>query len=147
MTTAEKVELAFIPCVGMIVWTLATYFPATMGLGTLVLWASALLLLQGLVRDSWLLRKTKQDTQTGSIRMLSCICVESTVGVTGVVLGLVLLGAGLSEFVVMNRWEWCLATIVVMTIGFAVKDYVFGWRPFRILRIKDHSSIVFTWKK
>ena len=117
-----------------------------MGTGTLLLWASALLLFQSLVRDVWLLRRAKQAVQTMPMRKLSCLCVESTVGVTGVVTGIVLLGIGWDHSVIMTRWTWSLLGIITMTIGFIIKDYVFGWNPWRIRRDNDHLSIVFTWK-
>ena len=147
MTTDEKVELALIPVVGLTVRIFAHAFPTKMGVGTLVLWASALLLFQSLVRDVWLLRKAKQAAQTVPVRKLSCMCIESTAGVTGVIIGMVLLGVGLDKSLGLDRWVWSLLATMSMIIGFLIKDYVFEWNPWRIRRDRDHLSIVFTWKK
>ena len=59
MTTAEKIEGALIPVLGVSVWMVAPEGPMKTNAGTLLLWSSALLLFQSLVRDLWLLRKAK----------------------------------------------------------------------------------------
>ena len=146
MTTYEKVELALIPVFGVVVWTLTPELPSKMGVGTLLLWASALLLFQGLVRDVWLLRKAKVAKQTAPVRKLSCMCVESTVGAIGVIIGMALLGVDLDKLVGMNRCAWSLLPMLTVSIGFVIKELVVTWNPWRILREKDHLNIVFTWK-
>ena len=146
MTTAEKIEGALIPVLGVSVWMVAPEESRKMDVGTLLLWASALLLFQSLVRDLWLLRKAKMTNRTNPVRKMRCMCVESTVGVSGVIFGGVLLGTGISHAIVMHGWIWVLLTTATMAVGFIVKDYVFEWNPLRIRRDKDHTSIVFTWK-
>ena len=146
MTTAEKVELGLIPVLGVSVWMVAPEESRRMDVGTLLLWASASLLFQSLVRDLWLLRKAKLADQTNPVRKMRCMCVESTIGVSGVIFGGVLLGTGLHHSILMHRWTWTLLTATTMAGGFIVKDYVFEWNPLRIRRDKDHMSIVFTWK-
>ena len=147
MTTAERIELALIPLVGVAVWLIAERLPAHIGIGSLLLAASVLLLLQGLIRDLWLLFKRRQDCQTGPRQEALCMCVESTVGVTGVVAGLVILGSAADATLSVSQLLACLLTVTVLAIGFAIKDFVLEWRPFRIRRDKDHVNIVFSWKR
>jgi len=146
MTTAEKIELVLIPILGLSIWLMATELPASVSVGTLLLGASVILLLQSLIRDLWLLAKQKRATLLIPPREGRCMCVESTVGSTGVAVGLVVLGSGIDWSVSMEGWNWCFLVVLVMAIGFAIKDYVFEWSPFRIRRDKDHVNIVFTWK-
>ena len=146
MTTAEKIELALIPIIGIGFWLIASFFPDRMSIGSLLINTSALLLLQGFFRDLWLLsqqKKTSPDLQ----RKMQCMCAESTFGMTGILLGIILLGVGIDLAVPMPQWGWSVLVMVVMTVGFAIKDYVIEWNPFRLYKDIDHINIVFTWKK
>jgi hypothetical protein len=146
MTTAEKIEVILIPLAGAAIWLMREWLPADIGIGSLLLASSVLLLLQGLFRDLWLLFKRKQDTQSGTQQEVLCMCVESTVGVMGVVAGIVIFGSAINRPVQMNSWIWSLLAVAVLTIGFAMKDFIFEWRPFRIRRDKNHLNIIFSWK-
>jgi hypothetical protein len=146
MTTAEKVELALILVFGAGLWLMAPELPDKLDVGNLVLGTSALLLLQSLIRDLWLLAREKRAAQRSPRRKARCMCVESTVGATGIIVGIVLLGSGIDGSVVMNDWMWTPLVMVVMGIGFVIKDYVLEWGPLRVRRDRDHMNIVFTWK-
>ena len=146
MTTAEKSEIALIVLVGGCTWLVGTWLPQYIGIGSLLLASSVLLLLQGLLRDLWLLSQRKTTEQPGERQELLCMCVESTVGVTGVVAGLIILGSALNWPVPMTPWLWSLLATSVLVIGFAFKDLIFEFRPFRVRRDKDHLNIVFSWK-
>ena len=74
------------------------------------------------------------------------MCVESTIGVTGVVTGLAVLGSALDATLALGPEARGAIAVVVLAIGFAIKDLVFELRPFRIRRDKDHLNIVFRWK-
>ena len=147
MTTAEKIELAVIPLAGCALWLLALVLPGVADVGTLLLWAAALFLFQGLLRDFWLLALQRRATLPGGRRKERCMCVESTVGVTGVIAGLALPCLGWHRLVVMDGWSWSLSGMAVVAAGFALKDYVVFWRPLRLRREKDHVNIIFTWQK
>jgi hypothetical protein len=147
MTIAEKVELALIPVLGTGVWLLATNLPKMVSSGRLLLMASAIFLLQSLVRDLWLLVKAKQAIKSNVPKAAQCMCAESIVGVTGVVVGICLLGFEIDQSIAIENGMWGLLIIVVMTMGFAIKDYVIEWHPMRIRRDKDHMNIIFTWKR
>ena len=146
MTTPEKVELALIPVFGAGLWLMAPELPKKLGVGDLLLGTSVLLLLQSLIRDLWLLTREKRAAQLSPRRKARCMCVESTVGATGVIVAIVLLGSGIDRSVVMNDWMWSPLAMVILGIGFVIKDYVLEWGPLRVRRDRDHVNIVFTWK-
>jgi hypothetical protein len=146
MTTAEEIEVTLIPFVGAAIWLMGKWLPTDIGIGSLLIASSVLLLFQGLLRDLWLLSKRKRDTQFGERQEALCMCVESTVGVTGVVAGLIVLGSAINWPVPMSPWIWSVLAVAIFIIGFAIKDFIFEWRPFRIRRDKDHLNIVFSWK-
>ncbi|MEN9309885.1 MAG: hypothetical protein RLY77_10 [Pseudomonadota bacterium] len=147
MTAAEKTELALIPLVGVIVWRCAEHLPARIGIGFLLLAVSVLLLFQGLIRDVWLLFKQRQQSRNGVRQTALCMCVESTVGVTGVVAGLILAGAAADAKIFVSQLLWSILAVAVLAGGFAIKDFVFAWHPFRLRRDKDHVNLVFSWRK
>ena len=146
MTVVERIELALIPVMGITFWFLTPILPDKLPAGRLLLLASALLLFQSLVRDVWFLsRKGRGEQELG--RAARCMCIESTVGATGIVVGAILLGAGIGQLVSMSDWSWSVLIMLVLSGGFLMKDYVVEWSPWRIRRDKDHMKIVFTWKK
>lgn len=147
MTLAEKIELALIPTFGIGVWLVAPGLPNTVGAGKLLLATSALLLFESLVRDLSLLIRDRRVEKSSPPRKERCLCVESTVGITGVIAGLVLSGSTIVHSVPMSHWTWSLLVMTIMILGFWIKDYVVEWGPIRIRRDKDHMNMIFTWKK
>jgi hypothetical protein len=147
MTVAEKTELPLIPITGIIVWFIAPLLPDVLNAGLLLLGVSALLLLQGLVPDLWLLANKRGNPQPDLQRKIRCMCAESTFGTTGIIIGAAILGAGIDYSIGLIQLGWCILFVVVMTIGFLIKDYVIEWNPFHLRKDKDHINIVFTWKK
>lgn len=146
MTKAEKAELFFIPVSGITFWVITPFIPEQLSLGHLFLYASALLLFQSLVRDLLLLNTMKSRESSSSTKSAQCMCIESTVGMTGIVLGALLLGIGVAVSISMTEWYWSLMAMVVTGSGFLIKDYVFEWNPWRIRQDKDHMNIIVKWK-
>ncbi len=148
MSPAEKCELSLVPLLAATAWILAPLLPTTLSLGHLFLACSVLLLLQSLIRDLWLLAsmRRREKTEPGK-KKAACMCVESTVGLAGVVTGLALLAVGFTQTVAINRWGWGGVVLSVTGIGFLIKDFVFEWSPWRIRRDRDHMNIIFTWKR
>ena len=146
MTGAERIELAIIPIIGLGIFYLAAVFPDDIPAGRLFLAMSALILFQSLLRDLWLLSRQRSDEQTHGVSA-QCMCIESTVGMTGILIGAVILGAGIGEPVSMGDWSWSILVMAILSCGFLMKDFVFEWNPWRIRRDKNHLNIVFTWKK
>lgn len=147
MTIAEKIELALISIIGMSLWFFASELPHRISIGQLLLGMSAFLLFQSLIRDLWLLARKTGMPPAGLQRKIQCMCAESTIGMTGVIFGIILLGVGIDYSVTIPNWGWSILVMVMMTIGLMIKDYVMEWNPFRIYKDLDHINIVFTWKK
>jgi hypothetical protein len=75
------------------------------------------------------------------------MCVESAVGLSGV-----LIGAGLTAFALgpelhLGPGGVTLGVATVLAGGFLLKDFVFEWAPCRIYREKDHATLHFRWKR
>ncbi len=147
MEISELIELALIPILAAGAWLASAVLPRSIELGKLLLWASALLLLQSLLRDLWLLAKARRKPMTNPPRVAQCMCVESMIGMTGVVVGLLLFSFGLGKTIPMPRWGWCAFVLVVMGVGFAIKDLVLEKGPWRVRREKDHVNIIVKWRK
>ncbi|MCF8056965.1 MAG: hypothetical protein K9K37_10040 [Desulfocapsa sp.] len=69
------------------------------------------------------------------------MCLESTVGAIGVVMGIVVLISAIKHSVFMDNWSWSFLVMAVMAMSYLTKDFVLAWNPFRILRDKDHMNI------
>ena len=80
MTHAERIELALIPVAAAAAWAMAARLPTAPGVGTLLLVGAVLLLLQGLLRDLWLLWRRGRQPPAGQPRRMACLCLESTLG-------------------------------------------------------------------
>lgn len=142
MTHAERTELALIPVAAVAAWAMAARLPAAPDVGTLLLVGAVLLLLQGLLRDLWLLWRRRTAPPAGQPRRMACLCLESTLGSTGVLAGLVVLGSGLPWRLALPAWCWGLLVGGVLALGFAIKDLVIALRPLRLVRDPDHLNIV-----
>lgn len=146
MAIAEKVELGLIPLLGAAAG-LAVVLPGRIGLGQLLLCGSALLLFQSLARDLWLLARARRQASVSPPRIARCMCAESMIGMTGIVIGLALFSFGLGRPIVMQRWSWGVFVVAVLGGGFAMKDYVVEAKPWRLRRDKDHINIIVRWRK
>jgi hypothetical protein len=146
MTVAEKVELGLLPALAVASWLIAPILPSHVGIGELLVGGSALLLFQSLVRDLWLLASSKRKPKANPERVARCMCVESTVGTTGIVIGFLLLNWKLGKQVAIERWGWSLLAILFLGAGFLIKDYVLELKPWRIRKDKDHVNIIVRWK-
>jgi hypothetical protein len=147
MTKREKAELVLILLAGCGAFSIAALLPAQLSIGNLLLMMSALLLLQSLIRDVSILIDTRRVEQSSAIKTMRCMCLESTIGMTGIVVGAGILGLGIDPQVVMGQWEWALAAVLTLGTGFAIKDFILQTNPWRIVREKNHLNIVFSWKK
>jgi hypothetical protein len=147
MNIAEIVEFSLIPAIGLGVWWWSAALPAHVEVGKLLLWASALLLLQSLLRDVWLLAKSRRKARLNPPRVAQCMCVESMIGMSGVVMGLLLFSFGIGKSVIMERWTWSTFAMVVLVVGFVIKDYVLEAKPWRLRRDKDHVNLIVKWRK
>ena len=74
------------------------------------------------------------------------MCLESTVGLSGVVAGVVFTVAGAPSVVAVAEWVWPMAGALVWLAGYAMKDVVIQWSPWKLRRVKDHGSLIVRWR-
>lgn len=144
MRAQEWVELAAIFGLGVLTYVAAeAWLPQSISVGRLTLYLSALLLAQSLVRDLYLLsQKRKEGAEAAAAQ---CMCIESTVGGVGIIAGALLMLLATSASISMTATVWAIAILFTTLVGFGVKDYVFGWNPWRIEKDRDHMNIIFKW--
>lgn len=140
----EKVELALIPVAVAAVGLAGRWLPAQLGTGSLLVVACLAWLVQGGLRDLWLLYLLKSQP-VAVPRRLACMCLESSLGLTGIVIGIVLALCNFGGQHTLTPGRWMLLAALVFTTGFLAKDLVISWRPLGVRRDPDHHSIVFTW--
>ena len=75
------------------------------------------------------------------------MCVESTVGASGVVAGLVVFGSAIDATIALQPLATGLLVAGILAVGFAIKDFVIELRPLRIRRDRDHLNIVVHWRR
>ena len=149
MTKLEKTELAMIPLSGLIAYLISAELPWQISVGNALLMFSALLLLQSLIRDLAILflrRKDSAQVVPLAPKVMQCLCVESAIGMTGVLVGVGILGLGISQQIQMDKLSWGFSVACLVGVGFAIKDFVVQTKPWRIFRDKDHINIVVSWK-
>jgi hypothetical protein len=147
LTIGEKIELALIPVISLAFYLVAPLLPKQIALGSLLLFAFAMLLTQSLLRDLWLLANMRPEASHEPGTAAQCMCVESAVGATGVLAGIVVLGAGIGHPIAMPGWAWALCILAVGLSGYSIKDFVFEWNPWSVRREKNHMNIIVRWKK
>ncbi len=146
MRTRERFELALIFFVSGSAALLGPLFPASLSVGALCLLAASVLLAQSLVRDLALIYVSRNEARGETSRTAKCMCVESMLGFSGVILGVLLLLSATGGSVAMNRWDWCAMAAVSLVAGFLLKDWVITWRPWGVTREKDHLNLIVRWR-
>ncbi len=163
MTIIEKSEVILIFVITILLLLFGQLlFPTSISVSHLVLYSAALLLLQGLIRDLCLLffkrfllntRQGKSETsRLTNMKNVSipikaqCLCMESVIGLTGVIIGLCFLSLGFKQILLLNIYAFTGILVSVLVLGFFLKDYVFGWNPWRIYKEPDHMNVIFQWK-
>ena len=73
------------------------------------------------------------------------MCLESTLGLLGLVIASALMIADVGGTVSITPLRVTAVAAIVFLLGFAVKDFVIAWRPLGLRRDREHHSIVFTW--
>lgn len=146
MIARDRGEAALIVVAAAAAALLHPWFPASSRLGLLVLAGAATLLAQGLVRDLWILQQRRQRRArpappAGPPRGAACACVESTLGLTGVVVGGALLFAGAGGRISLPAWFWPAFVLCVGGLGFALRELVVDFGRLALRRERDHSSL------
>ena len=149
MLRREKVELALIVLATLAAWRLASVLPVSVPAGHLILAASVLLLGQGLLRDLWIKFGPKPaavaepvPTDAAKPQRIVCMCMESSVGVAGVIAGLCILLCGIGRRIEVSPYCWPALVLVVGITGFIIKDFVLDWKNRTVKRVKDHQSVI-----
>jgi hypothetical protein len=147
LTLVEKVELGALPvCMALGGW-LTPGSGLTLDVGETVAAGALLLLIQGFFRDLYLLWESKQAKPDAPAISARCLCVESAIGLTGVIAGVGLTAIRISRSVHLEATSVMLSVGAVLMIGFLLKDFVFEWAPWKIFREKNHAQVIFRWKK
>lgn len=149
MNLAEKSELSLIVS---FVLALFIFYPSTIesfALTELLLKGASLLLIQGLIRDLWYLFKRKQIAKKSLIKAkyAQCFCIESSVGLLGIVIGLLLIFINVDYIFQFTTLGLSCFAVCILIIGFVIKDLVIEWQPWRIYKEPDHINVVFQWKR
>ena len=147
MTKLEKTELGLIPIAGLVAFLISPVLPWQLSVGNTLLLFSALLLFQSLIRDLSILLLSPKTVASAAPKVMQCLCVESALGMTGVLVGAGILGFGITQQIQMDKFAMGISVAGLVGVGFAIKDLVVQVRPWRIFRDKDHVNIVFSWKK
>jgi len=145
MTTAEKVELVLIVGFCGLVYSLSTSFTQALALPRLVLYLAGAFLLQSLIRDLFILLVNRK--RSSQAHESECMCVESALGISGVVFGAILFVSGFGSNITLSPIALALTLLVTLLSCFFLKDYVFSWRPWRLYKVKNHLNIVFKFKR
>ena len=90
MRAHEKVELILIPLANLVFWKFTDKLPQEIQIGYLCTLLSLTLLIQGFFRDIWLLYLQKTRYKNSPKRKIKCMCFESTVGMSGIIAGIIL---------------------------------------------------------
>jgi hypothetical protein len=147
MTRAEWIELTTIVVTAAASFFARPLLPSAMPLWQIVLGLSVLLLAQSLVRDVAILFR-KRHSQTSEPRQeAQCFCLESTVGMTGVIAGALFVGLGNAHQIPISHLEFSIAVMGILTLGFIIKDFVISWNPIGARREKDHLNLIVRWKR
>jgi hypothetical protein len=136
---AARLELALVAAAALVVAIFDDHFPRIVPVGHLFVAAALALLVQGFLRDLVRLVSMRRRATT---RAVTCVCVESVVGLTWIVTGLALSLGRERATVPMGAIGWPLALACVGIFGTATREIVFDWRARRLRREVDHAARV-----
>ncbi len=138
LRAGERLELALVVLAVAGVGLVASGRTWELPLGHLVCYAAALLLAQGLVRDlaRLVVRRLRPPPAPDARLRLMCLCAESSLGSTLVVVGILLTLAGEGLPYAVSAPHLAAGVAVVLVVGFVAKDWVLVLR-----RVEDHATI------
>ncbi len=146
MSRAEWIEVLAIIIIAPASWLAWPWLASPTPLWLVVLCVSALLLLQSLLRDVAILVRFRRAPNPEPPKTAQCFCLESTVGLTGVIAGAALVGLGCSSRVNISHVAFSLTVAATMALSFGIKDLVITWNPLGLRRDKDHLNLIVRWK-
>ncbi|MGI8907048.1 MAG: hypothetical protein ACR2IE_11225 [Candidatus Sumerlaeaceae bacterium] len=136
---ATLVEWGCIAVCAALVWFLEPLFPRMLPAGEILLYGSALLLFQGLLRDLYLMYMVPKPVTCQIKSHSRCLCMESAIGSIGVVAGVAMLVAmGMNRRVHLPAYAWPLLVLLIGTVGFSLREFVIDWKARQLQRGMDH---------
>jgi hypothetical protein len=145
VTLLEKSELCAIFLIALSVCCLGGSLPATSSIGTVIVWVAGLSFSQSLVRDLILVRQASKKARPPSKQVKQCLCLESVLGVSVLLVGSLLLFSNNVEAIELSAPKWGTLVLLTLLAGFLVKNFILTWRPLGIRREKDHINIIVKW--
>ena len=148
MTKREQGEIFAIVVFVIVISVFSLNLPSHISLGRLVLYCAGLLLFQGLLRDLsiYLFKSSKKEQFQQKKSSAQCLCLESGIGILGIIIGLLLFFTLSIQFVAISQWQWVGILSGILIAGFLIKDWVFYWQPFRFERELNHANVIFSFK-
>jgi len=77
---------------------------------------------------------------------MKCMCLESTLGLGGVLIGVALTAIGITTQVPLSTLAWPILIGSIMLFGFLTRDIVITWSPWGIKKHPGHGSILVVWR-
>ncbi len=142
----QRVEIGLVAAATVVLALLDARLPRTVAIGSLVAVSAILLLLQGFVRDLWLRHEQRRQKHPAALEEAHCMCLESTLGLTSILVGVALTVVGFDRPLALSRGAWPVLAAAIWTLGFGIRDVVLQWRPWAIRRVRNHGSIVVRWR-
>ncbi len=133
-----RVELALVAAAVVVTGLLSPRLPRNASLGDLLMVAAVVIFVQSLGRDLVRLRRARAGGSSAS--QVTCVCVESTVGLSAVVAGIALSLFWAPVRVPMAPAVWPLALAILALSGTLSRELVLDWRALRIRREPDHLA-------
>lgn len=110
--------------------------------GATLVWVGGLVLLgYGFIRDLYLLFAHRKDTHERPEERFSMLCVESTIGMVAVGLGLGLQALDWTRSVAPPVGSLMAAGALIVAFGHATRDWVL-----LLVEVENHSNLIPTWK-
>ncbi len=143
LKSREKTEIALILISALLFSRISSDLPDRTSIGQLLVFGALLLLIQGLFRDLYLLYRRHQKPPKSPARRMRCMCVESTVGLSAILIG-GLLSIAFGGFPIsLSPTLKTTAFTTILVFGFLAKDWVISWRPLSLRREAEHENIIF----
>ena len=148
MTTTEKKELSIIAVCLLVLVLFRPWTPLPESLSNLILSLSALLLMQGLLRDLYYLSKHKVGVENDTEqRKVFGLCLESSIGVFGIVIGAALLFLMGNPLINISFIVLLLLVSIVLIAGFLINDLVLDFSTMKVYKDAEHMNIIVTRRK
>lgn len=142
LSEADKIELTLIGAGALLTYIILPVLPHYLSIGMFALVFAVCLLGQSLIRDLFKLYAIRRDRSEPQRIGIVCMCVESVIGLVGVIAGLAMLFTGIAYVVKIPQWYWPAFSTGTWLFGYVIKNYVIDFTNWRLKRVEDHHNIV-----